>query len=479
MTQGHGMSSDEAKPRTVVRDAAGYVYPLGAMIGRGGQGVVHESVHGWMAVKRFTRTTGRSPEELQQRIASVRRLPLEHLAIARPLSVLVAPDSGYVMRLLTGMDPIRRLIRPPAGETRVREWYQELGGLRRRLRLLGRLASTFAELHALGLTYGDPSPTNLLVSADVAASEVRLIDADNLRVVNPSSTARIFTPGYGAPELLQEAAGNTVASDVWAFAVVAFEVLTLQHPFIGAEVDEGEPELEDAAHRGELPWIDDPDDPGNRAAPGQGLPRAVVLSPVLRRLFQQCFGPGRLAPEARPSAAEFAVAFRNAESMTLRCRRCSGGAPTTYYVSGTACPWCGQRRPPVVLARVGRWDPEAEVPLEGAYGPTRLQVLEEGEDGSITLGPVQVATMAMGEPAATSILLVRLTGSGVEVRSRDGHSYDVRAPDGLTVQPLKPGGVRLPLPQEGDASWRVHADALERPHPFLSLTYVAGGHGAH
>lgn len=468
------MLTDQSEQQTLVRDVEGYVYPLGAQIGRGGQGVVHESVHGWMAVKRFLPTARRSSVDLQHRIAAVRRLPLENLAIARPLAVLAPPDSGYVMRLLTGMEPVRRLIRPSTHETSVREWYRDSGGLRRRLRLLARLAAVFAELHALGLTYGDPSPSNLLVSAEIAANEVRLIDADNVRVAAPSSGSSIYTPGYGAPEVVQGRSGNSFASDVWAFAVVAFEVLALHHPFIGADVEEGEPDREEAANRGELPWIDDVDEAGNRAAPTSGLPRKVVLSPALRRLFQQCFGPGRLTPEARPSAADFATALLSAARMTLGCSACTGSVSATYYVTFQECPWCGKRRPPVALAQVGRWDPFAELPAAGALGLPRRQVLEVGQEYFVSME--QRSHMGTVHSAERCLRVV-VTQAGVSVRAVNGRGFEVRSPDGLDVRAMPPEGVMLPSPTIDEGSWRVHTGSLDSAHSYVRFVGLEGGHG--
>ena len=92
----------------------------------------------------------------------------------------------------------------------------------------------------------------------------------------------VYTPHYGAPEIVQGRDQSRPRTDCWAFAVMAFGTLALCHPFIGKKVlepvnDEGgwdaEPAADDApadlyeqAYAGYLPFIDDDDDDTNAAA---------------------------------------------------------------------------------------------------------------------------------------------------------------------------------------------------------------------
>ena len=91
------------------------------------------------------------------------------------------------MEMFTGMAPIRSLMRPPKGTGSVAQWYFQGGGLRRRLRLLARVAEVLSELHGRGLVYADLSPSNVFASEKSNAGEVRLIDTDN---VHPATSRR-------------------------------------------------------------------------------------------------------------------------------------------------------------------------------------------------------------------------------------------------------------------------------------------------
>lgn len=84
------------------------------------------------------------------------------------------------------------------------------------------------------------------------AHEAWLIDLDNLCTHSEPGRA-VFTPYYGAPEIVTGRSGATSLSDAWAFAVLAFNALTLLHPLCGDLVRDGEPELEEQALTGQVP----------------------------------------------------------------------------------------------------------------------------------------------------------------------------------------------------------------------------------
>jgi len=223
------------------------------------------------------------------------------------------------MELVTGMEPLQRLASVPRGTESVHSWYQAAGGLRRRLRLLARTGDVFASLHGRGLTYTDPSPGNIFVSAAVDRVEVRLIDADNIHHATAATAATVYTPMYGAPELVRGTSPANSLSDAHAFSVVVFQVLSLVHPLIGDAVEDGPPELEDRALAGGLPWIDSPADTTNSSS--AGIPRTYVLSARLADLAAEAFGPGLNEPTRRPGVSEWAARLHTAADSTVTCAR--------------------------------------------------------------------------------------------------------------------------------------------------------------
>ena len=288
-------------PKNVV-DERGNVHILDKVLGEGGQGVVWATNNPDIAVKLISggvQSTNERKEtllerlthgfgaelvtgdaehtKLRNRLKTVQTLPIPDLHLAQLLAMLRG-HVGYTMRLLRDMEPMRTLILP--GENLTAE-YIATGGLRRRLRLLAKTAEILGRLHSIPLVYADVSPNNVFVSSDAEASEVWLIDADNLHFQSTPGP-QVYTPGFGAPEIVAGHAPISTLSDTYAFAILAFYVLAQIHPFLGNQVEEGgweesiDLDLEEQAYAGELPWIEDKDDDSNWS--NKGIPREFILT---------------------------------------------------------------------------------------------------------------------------------------------------------------------------------------------------------
>lgn len=94
----------------------------------------------------------------------------------------------------------------------------------------------------------------------------------------------IFTPNYGALEVSQTSKNsdttnyNTMLSDTFSFAIIAYELLNMVHPFDGNSSGDAENFIE-------LPWIEDSEDDSNRSC---GL-LPFFLTRDLKNLLAQCF----------------------------------------------------------------------------------------------------------------------------------------------------------------------------------------------
>jgi DNA-binding helix-hairpin-helix protein with protein kinase domain len=368
-------------------------YRLGAMLGQGGQGAVFRSDNN-AAVKLIYETGAGSTEQLEDRLTRMGARPLWQWPISRPSAVLrrgIADGrafTGYVMDLRAETEQIWSLIGPPQPHPDFDafiDWYnKDTGGLRRRLALLAGVAETLAWLHGIPFVYADPSPNNILIPKDLADEDVWLIDPDNIGLASaPDTPSKIGTPpavtayteGYAAPEVIKCGAPVTTLSDRFAFAVIAFEVLTTRHPYIGDEVDNADPSERVRAFRGAFPWIDEPNDPGNRWE--KGPPRPALLTPRLRELAQQAFGTqeGRDHPIRRPTLGAWADELRRAADGTLPC-----ACAATYYpfrdpdptagetgpVLRQECLWCGEPRQGFATLQINGW----VAPFEGDAVPT-------------------------------------------------------------------------------------------------------------
>ena len=337
----------------VVTDLEGRRYTLARLIGQGGQGDVFEVKEGRLAVKILRSVSESDRQRLRRCIQAVKRLDLDGLPIASPIAVLGPPHVGYLMQLAAGMSSLRGMMLPPADGRSVTAWYVATGGLRARLQRLVSIFEVFTRLHGRGLVYGDPSPQNILFSHEENHSRAFLIDADNLHVQRDVTASGVYTPGYGAPELIRGCTGPDTLTDGFALAVIAFELLTLVHPFVGDLVHDGEPELEEVAFCGELPWIEHATDLKNRSS--RGIDRDMVISPELKKLFRRMFEDGLNDRLARPGLGEWVSALSQASDVTIACPHCQA----SYYApQRRECPWCGKPRPELSLAVFYLWDPE-------------------------------------------------------------------------------------------------------------------------
>ncbi|EIM98057.1 putative kinase [Paraburkholderia hospita] len=325
------------KNRTVV-DQHGHAYELTGRIGEGGQGVVCTTDYPNVLVKVARAGTAESRAIWAGRILALMREPLDGLPVAHPLALITHPQPGYVMELMDGLVCMTELVQRAIDALMSDDGlagYLQTGGMLRRLKILARLARVLAELHGRGLAYGDLSPANVFVSKSLEYAEVWLIDADNITSLSRPGLQGVFTPDYGAPEILRGESGINTLTDSWSFAVMAFRTLMLVHPFKGDAVLDGEPELEEAALRGERPWVDHPTDRSN--ALSTGLSREAFLNAPLRSLFERCFNAGLNAPGERPGMSEWADVL---EAATGCCDECVSCGSTFFYTSSRTCPFC-------------------------------------------------------------------------------------------------------------------------------------------
>jgi serine/threonine-protein kinase len=172
-------------------------------------------------------------------------------------------------------------------EQRLKDGPQPIGDV---LRWLGQAAAALDAAHAAGVVHRDVKPGNLLLDGrlQVRVADFGVASAVGLDSLTMTGTV-VGTAGYLSPE---QARGDraTPASDRYALAVVAWELLTGRRPF-----ESESPTAEAAAH------VNAPVPPISRAS---DLPSE--LDPIFRRALAK-------EPEARyESAADFVRALRDA-----------------------------------------------------------------------------------------------------------------------------------------------------------------------
>jgi eukaryotic-like serine/threonine-protein kinase len=465
-------TTTSSKKQQTVRDEQGHVYVLGEKLAEGGQGLVLRIEGQPRLLLKISRLKDPDPKALawRRQLAKLRYLPIEDLQMAdgspfplvMPKALLTGSSPGYVMELMDGLVPLGELLE--TSQQALREGYGRggfvrTGGLKRRLALLARLSRVLAKLHGVGIAHGDLSPNNVFVSSSHEYAQVWLIDCDNLTYAVRNSSLKIHTPDYGAPELLRGELGISTYTDIWSFAVMAFQLLTLLHPLKSGLLADSDREIEDRALRGELPWIDHPVDDSNRVE--AGVPRHWVLTPALQTLFERCFNAGLSDAAQRPLMAEWAEAFEAAHALLVRCEH-EDCASSFFWNKALNCPFCERPTASVFWLRwvhhliCSKDDlPEASHLQERLIDTGWRQVVG---DQTITLHAAPPGSAVYADSAPVAAL--KLQGSTLELRPIGSARLHLQTLGNLELTRLR-GTVDLP---QAGLNYGLHLGDITQTH---------------
>lgn len=309
---------EEIKLKTI-KDTIGNIYTIDSVLGQGGQGMVCKTKDSHIAIKFVMKndepyTDETFYEKYKDRIDDVIIMNVDNdVNICKPVMMLEKPYCGYVMHLLSDLKPINNLIFDPNSDNNFNDFFKNTDGLKKRFEVLIELARTLARLHSKGIIYCDISPNNVFYSDTTNFSKVWIIDCDNLKYITDVRNG-IFTPGYGAPEVVAKVSSNTIFSDCYSFAVLAFKVLTQRNPFEISYEDESSSDDWDAT-------TTDKDDSNSINTPWlfeNGVTDELkdyfnhFLTKDLLDLFDKTFSKqGKLEPSSRPSMREWYDELKN------------------------------------------------------------------------------------------------------------------------------------------------------------------------
>ena len=337
---------EEFKLKTI-KDTNGIVYNIDSILGQGGQGMVCKTKDSHIAIKFVMKNDEPYTDEAfydkyKDRIDDVIIMNIDNdVNICKPIMMLEKPYCGYVMHLLSDLKPINNLIFDINTDSNFNDFFKNTDGLKKRLEVLIELARTLARLHSKGIIYCDISPNNVFYSDTSNFSKVWIIDCDNLKYTTDVRNG-IYTPGYGAPEVVSNASSNTIFSDCYSFAVLAFKVLTQRNPFEISYTEESSSDDWDAtttdkkdSNNVNIPWLFE-----------NGITDELknyfnhFINKDLLDLFNRTFNEqGRLDPSSRPSMREW---YEKLKSAYLNINKCGCG---TYILSGEKeCPFCNAKR---------------------------------------------------------------------------------------------------------------------------------------
>ena len=340
------------KEKIIIGTSSGANYAIEKEIGRGGQGRVFSIKGGKYAFKLIGKKTSSKAQLLKRKISYIKTRPIDDLPISIPLEQVDGEALGYIMEMATDMISVESLIKPDP-EKDFTSWWSDTGGLEKRILILKGIADTLSKLHSRGLVYGDFSLSNIFVSNDRAYSEIFLIDSDNITHDSKVGTA-VYTLGYAAPEIIQTdshqaSSGYDTYTDDFSFAIIAYQLLTLNHPFIGNYVNDGNPELEENAYLGKVPWVNHSSDNINIAS--SGIPTVLAISKKMMNAFQQTFEDGLAQKMKRTSSFKWGEILSGALNALIECQN-SSCKQHFFFSKDLICPFCEEHLNFVGMARI-------------------------------------------------------------------------------------------------------------------------------
>ncbi|MFF4727276.1 hypothetical protein ACFY3M_18370 [Streptomyces mirabilis] len=288
----------------------------------------------------------REPPGPEQERRLTRMLTMSPLA-ARPTNASQPPELAWPTAIARGAQgeflgyAMRRFGEPAHIQliglfTRVqrRKLFPERADWRFLLGVAWNLAFMTARMHHDNLVIGDFSSSNVVVDAN---GFVTFLDCDSIAFTDPA-TGELFpclmhTTDYSPPE--RQAGGPASrATDDFALAVLVYQLLTAgNHPFGGVPHDSASESTVKDNIAASCSYVVRPE----RVVIPRGTVDPSVLPPDLLTLARAAFGPGVLAPAARPPAEAWLRALNKERSQVRICPT----RPLHAYGSHlTSCPWC-------------------------------------------------------------------------------------------------------------------------------------------
>ncbi len=212
-------------------------YRVVEKLGQGGMGVVYKArdtlLERFVALKVLPPDKSSDPDRRQRFLQEAKSASaLNHPGIVAVYDVLTVDDQDMLVMEMVDGETLEQLLtrkRPALSET---------------LGLSIEIADALARAHAAGIVHRDLKPANVMVTADGAKvldfGLAKLVEAPfqdaEAPTIAPDETAltreRVIlgTVGWMSPE---QASGEMVdaRSDIFAFGVLLYEMLTGQHPF--------------------------------------------------------------------------------------------------------------------------------------------------------------------------------------------------------------------------------------------------------
>lgn len=361
------------------RTSTGRVVHLGAILGRGGEGIV-KAVQGdpGLAAKIYhTKIAGERRDKVLAMVdagwhgsAGFVAYPIEALYDTRSGNF-----AGFTMRKVGGHKAVHQLYSPTGRKTAFPTATYPL-----LIRAVSNVARAMASVHATGCVVGDVNHSGVLVAPDAT---VILIDSDSFQVKyrGHQYPCKVGVAEFTPPELQGQRLDQVVRTanhDAFGLAVLVFYTLFMgRHPFAGRFKGSGDMPM-DLAIR-EFRFAYSARSAATEMDPPPHVPTLKDMPLAISDALERAFGPSGVMPASRPTAEDWVQMLDGAEAELSRCGQNSAHH---YFRTGPDCPWCRM---------------EKAYPGFSAFVPTMPPTLGTA-GGTVNLGQLIAAMRGIRDP---------------------------------------------------------------------------------
>ena len=317
-------------------DTSGQPIRVGARLGAGGEGSVHE-VDGRPDTVAKIYHKPLTPERAQKIVAMTSLCSPElQRATAWPSGIIIADrhiPHGLLMPRVAGCKDIHKLYSPKSRKSEF-----PAADFRFLLSVAANVARAFGLVHQNHCVIGDVNHGSITVAQNAT---VKLIDCDSFQIAVNGRTylCEVGVPTFTPPELQGRPFRGIVRTanhDNFGLAVLIFHLLFMgRHPFAGRYSGRGDMPIETAIQQFRFAY--GADRKLTQMEPPPHVPALVSMSPAIAMLFEKAFSREATNDHARPSAVDWIAVLDAVGKRLARCKR----EPNHFYISASpSCPWC-------------------------------------------------------------------------------------------------------------------------------------------